>query len=95
MIAKKNVNVYDEEMGIHRQVIAGQAVPPDLLDAYAEETGEKIDRSGVDGAVSSVDAAKAADEQTAKAREADEKDRAARVAARAPRAAKPADTKSG
>jgi hypothetical protein len=87
MIAKKNVTVYDPEMEIHRQVIAGQAVPPDLLDAYAEETGEKIDRSGVDGAVSSVDAAKAADEQTAKAREADEKDRAAR----APRPAKSTD----
>jgi hypothetical protein len=40
VIATKDVVVHDDNMGIDRKVFAGQPVPPDLVDAYFEATGE-------------------------------------------------------
>lgn len=43
VIAKQDCIVHDNDLQIDRQIIAGQPVPPDLLDAYAEKTGEKLE----------------------------------------------------
>lgn len=40
VIATENTLVHDPNMGIDRQIIAGQAVPPDLLDAYRVKVGD-------------------------------------------------------
>jgi hypothetical protein len=42
VVASRDVVVHDDAMGIDRQIIAGTRVPPDLLDAYAKETGETV-----------------------------------------------------
>lgn len=41
VIASKDVIVHDEVLNIDRQVLAGQAVPPDLVDAYYDKVGGK------------------------------------------------------
>lgn len=40
VVAKESIVVFDETLGIKRKIMAGQAVPPDLVDAYRKETGE-------------------------------------------------------
>lgn len=40
VIATRDVIVHDPNLDIDRKVFAGQAVPPDLVDAYREQTGE-------------------------------------------------------
>lgn len=42
VIANKDIIVHDEQLGIDRKLFAGQPVPPDLVDAYADATGEKV-----------------------------------------------------
>jgi hypothetical protein len=42
VVASRDVVVHDDAMGIDRQIIAGTRVPPDLLEAYAKETGESV-----------------------------------------------------
>lgn len=39
VIATENVIVHDDVLGIDRQLIAGQPVPPDLVDAYTAKIG--------------------------------------------------------
>lgn len=89
-IATKTVDVYDPNLGFTRQVIAGQPVPPDLVSAYEQETGQTAE--GAERDLLSADAAKDADERTAKAREADAADLEARQAAQ--RAAAGATTRA-
>lgn len=43
MVASKNLIVHDDKLNIDRQIIAGQEVPSDLLDAYQAATGENVD----------------------------------------------------
>lgn len=45
VIAAKTLVVHDEAIGIDRQLIAGQPVPPDLVDAYHAEIGEAAEDS--------------------------------------------------
>jgi hypothetical protein len=40
VIAKEDVVVHDPNLGIDRKLIAGQPVPPDLVDVYRKETGD-------------------------------------------------------
>lgn len=40
VIATENLIVHDDLMGIDRQLIAGQPVPPDLIDAYRAKVGD-------------------------------------------------------
>lgn len=42
VIATSDLVVHDEALEIDRKIIAGQPVPPDLLDAYAEQTGDDV-----------------------------------------------------
>lgn len=42
VVASRDVVVHDDAMGIDRQIVAGTRVPPDLLEAYAKETGENV-----------------------------------------------------
>lgn len=41
VIASKDVVVHDDTLNIDRKVVAGQPVPPDLVDAYESEVGSK------------------------------------------------------
>jgi hypothetical protein len=38
-IAKEDMIVHDDALNIDRKIIAGQPVPPDLLEAYEQHTG--------------------------------------------------------
>lgn len=40
VVASETVIVHDDQLNIDRQVVAGQEVPPDLVDAYLAEVGE-------------------------------------------------------
>jgi hypothetical protein len=40
-IASRSLPVFDPAMGIHRQVIAGQEVPSDLVEVYAKALTER------------------------------------------------------
>lgn len=59
-IAKEDLIVHDEQLGIDRKVFAGQPVPADLVDAYekATGTGKKDDDSSSKSSASSKSAAK-------------------------------------
>ena len=41
-IATKDLVVHDSTFGVDRQIVAGQAVAPELLDAYAAQTGTEV-----------------------------------------------------
>lgn len=41
VIAAETVVVHDDQIGIDRQVIAGQPVPPTLVEAYEAKVGSK------------------------------------------------------
>lgn len=43
IIASKDVIVHDDDLGIDRQIVAGQPVPPELVKAYTGKTGEKVE----------------------------------------------------
>lgn len=40
VIASESCIVHDDALGIDRQIVAGQPVPPDLVDAYQAKTGD-------------------------------------------------------
>lgn len=40
VIAEKTMFVHDDVIGIDRQIIAGQAVPLDLVEVYEKESGK-------------------------------------------------------
>lgn len=46
VIAKQDIIVHDEAMGIDRRLFAGQEVPPDLVKAYKTGVGESTDEPG-------------------------------------------------
>lgn len=46
VIASETLVVEDKAMGIHRKVVAGQPVPPDLVEAYQAAGGEAADQGG-------------------------------------------------
>jgi hypothetical protein len=48
VIAAENVIVHDDNLEIDRIVIAGQPVPPDLVDAYHEKVGHKAEEPVAD-----------------------------------------------
>lgn len=41
VIAAENTIVHDDVLGIDRQIIAGTAIPPDLIGAYEAKVGSK------------------------------------------------------
>jgi hypothetical protein len=45
VIAREDLVVHDDNLGIDRKLFAGQEVPPDLVDAYAKATGANVDPS--------------------------------------------------
>ena len=55
VIASSDVIVHDDVLGIDRKLIAGQPVPPDLVDAYNAVGGETVVESP--GEVAAADAA--------------------------------------
>jgi hypothetical protein len=40
VVASQNATVLDPNLGIHRKVVAGQPVPPELVEAYQQTTGD-------------------------------------------------------
>ena len=41
LIATESLVVFDDVLGFHRKLMAGQAVPPDLVDAYRAAVGDE------------------------------------------------------
>jgi hypothetical protein len=70
-VASKDVIVHDPNLDIDRLVVAGQPVPPDLVEAYENKTGENLDVARV---LTSAERAQQADEETAAARKSEEGD---------------------
>lgn len=49
IIARESVVVRDDALDFDRQIIAGQHVPPELLEAYEKATGDTRSREGTEG----------------------------------------------
>lgn len=57
VIASETQIVHDDTLNIDRQVLAGQPVPPDLLEAYADAVGTSVDALRDPGAEARAQAA--------------------------------------
>lgn len=62
VVADHDAVVFDDAMGVHRQILAGQPVPPELLEAYQTEptkpTAKAVREPAVDKAVRGPQASK-------------------------------------
>ena len=60
-MATETVRVWDENLGIHRKLFAGQVVPPDLIGAYKQTVNGEAARTDPDDTGENLESMKRTD----------------------------------